>query len=194
MHLSRLCLMLAVALILTACCCHEPEAGLRKIARCVDSIPETERVFVVVRATPLGERDEGKRQVLIESSVVSVRREGPIDAIDSAQRLDALQAPVWLAGTQVPDVTFGADSHVVAKPSIVTREAEEAVIETAESGPGVPASATRIETSPTYDERGALHLAFRCTVHRQGRLAFQVPPLTLEGPTGRVFIVEAARP
>ena len=189
---ATLALGLALALVLGGCCCGEPETGRRTASASTPEAAQTGRRFIVVRATRMGLSEDGRRQLLIESSVVAVRRAGPIDAIDRAERLAVGEAPVWLAGTQVPDATFGAHSEVVQRPSVVTQEDDEATIQVAEtSGDGADRNMSEIHAVPSYDASGGMTLTFRYDHYDHGRHAFTVPPVALTGPAGRVFIIEA---
>lgn len=185
---------LVLALVCGGCCCGQPETGPRRLAGAVDSNPETGRRFVVLRATPMEKNDEGKRQLLVEASVVAVERDGPIDAIDKAQRLATQAAPAWLAGHQAPDVTFGADSRVEERPSVVTAEEEEATIQVGEETAAGLVSVSEIKVTPTFDAAGSVTLAFSYEHRKRGRLVYTVPQVALTGPAGRVFIVEAVQP
>ncbi|MDJ0521006.1 MAG: hypothetical protein QNJ90_02915 [Planctomycetota bacterium] len=184
--------LLLLAGVFAGCCCNEPETGPRTLAR---ATAPYERQFVVLRATPLDGEAEGKRQILVESSVVSVRRRGPIEALERAEPLGTLRARAWLAGTQVPDATFGADATVLAKPSVISASTETAAIELhEETGDGAPRTGTSVQVTPELDASGALSIVLSFRRHVDGRIVREIPAVALEGPAGRVFIVEAMRP
>jgi len=183
---------LGIALALGGCCCGPAVTPGRQASGGVD---RTGRLFVVIRATPLEAGEDGRRQVLVEARVLSVRGGASIPALEGAERLDVAGAPAWLAGTQVPDAGFGAGVQVEQQPSVVTFEEEEATIQVGESsGDGGTASLTDVHVASTYDAEGLLTLALRFEQRDHGRLTHAVPLTHLSGPAGRAFIVEALPP
>ena len=190
MMYARPALIVIVALALAGCCCGPSSTGARRVAG--ESAASTGRLFVVVRATLLDPTEEGRRQVLVEASVVAVSSEGSVDAIDQAQRLEVDGAPTWLAATQDPDAAFGPGSRVEQKPSIVTQAENEATIQVGEStGDGSARNMSELRVTPTFDAEGALTLALRFEQYDHGRLTHAVPQTRLSGPAGRTIIVEA---
>lgn len=183
--------ILTVLAFLVAGCCGRPcrsscDAAAPKTA------DATSRHFVVVRATRL-EADEGVPQVLLETSLVTAPRRTAIPALTSAERQAVKRVPVWLAGTQVPDRTFGPRADVLAAPSIVTRVGEEATISMGEADarPGTfTGFEMRLETEG--EEAGPLGLTLHYTRTNRGRVVRKLDAVRLEGPVGRVFIVEVA--
>jgi len=151
-----------------------------------------EHQFVVIRTTTLDADAQGRLPFLIESSIVSVPRVGAIEALEQARRLDTVEVPAWIAGTQVPDAAdFGEGARVLAMPSVVVLDGEETVVEVGEKGQDGGFEGMTLRVAPTSQASGSL--AFRCsyvgTPH--GRTAFSVPSTMLDGPAGRVFIIQA---
>ena len=163
----RTTLLLAVALLTAGCCC--PRAPST-------TVQTSERHFVVIRATPMAADAEGRRQVVIESSTASVSRREAIEAVGRAERLDAAEAPVWLAGTQSPSFTFGRRSLVLNLPSVVSLVGEEAVIEVSDddSFDGV-----RMRVILTEDDSGSVAMRLFYKHTQRGKTVHAVPGVPL---------------
>ncbi len=192
----RQLLVLGLAVLLAGCCCTRPCATRGCDSGAADWTTATyetapTREFLVVRCTVLEERsEEGKRQILLESSLVSVGHTGAIEALEKAERTAEKAAPVWLAGPQVPDATFGEPSTVLTKPSIVTLDGEEATVQVGyDGGGGGVRTSSELNASPTWHE-GKVDIVVAFSHHRAGALASRIPELTLRAPDRRVFIIE----
>ncbi len=185
----RTTLTLALALLATGCCCRRPAATTT-----TSRATAPDRHFVILRATPMDADAEGNRQILLESSVVSVRRGGSIQALETAKRLETTDAPVWLAGGQVPDATFGKRSDVLSAPSVVTRDGEEAVVQIGEDTTDGAFTGLSMRFETTVDDAGLITTRLFYKRTERGRTVRRIPGVTLKGPARRVFIVEALEP
>ena len=155
------------------------------------SVTAPTRQFLVVRCTVLTERGEGgKRQILLESSLISVGHEGTIEALKKAERTEEKAAPVWLAGTEAPEATFGQPSEVLIKPSIVTLDGQEATVQVSDAdGRRGVLSSSELKASPTWRD-GTVEITVAFAHHRAGALTSRIPEVTLRAPDRGTFIIE----
>ncbi|MDF1703059.1 MAG: hypothetical protein P1V36_18065 [Planctomycetota bacterium] len=190
----RLALILLLAGLATACVhVHIDEAGLEKLERFAEESEAAARArqYIVVRGTPLEETDEGHRQILLESSLVRVPGEAPIQALATAESYPS-EGPgrVWLGGQQAPDASFGLRAHVLEMPSIVTRDGEEANAHIGMQAPHGPSGDSHeLSLAPVLDGE-----VLQITVGFVGReaqaIVRAVPETVVRGPAGRVWIFE----
>jgi len=181
------CSLLAglMGLLATACssvCC-PPET------HCADT-----RRFVVLQAKLLAGSPGGPEQILVDARVLTVHGGGSIDALAASERIDCPTAPVWVAGTQELDAGLGAVAGTDAKPRILALDGQPAIMFLSETLPdGSLPSGWHIEVTPTVRSE-AVHMAVAYRHYEGGRLVDFVPTISLEGPAGRVFIIESLPP
>lgn len=182
--MRRAAFVVLVALLAAACsssvCC--PRA-----TPCSEAV----RRFVVLRPTPVADPQGGPSQVFIDVSVVAVPVSGRIQALEESARIDSKPAPVWLAGTQLPDASFGAGVRVVAAPKLLAIDGQEATVFVGEHNKdGTIHSGWHLRVTPMI-RSDQVHMTVAYRHHEGGRLVDSVPATPLEGPVGRVFIIES---
>jgi len=188
----RLILLAAVALLVAGCCCPAAASSAASSAVSTPLTTAAERQFVVLRATALAAEAEGRRPYLLEMSIVAIRRVGTIEALEQAKRLDTIDVPVWFAGTQLPEAAdFGEGARLLAMPSVVTLDGEDAVAEVGEQRSDGGFEGMTLRIAPTSQASGSLSIRFSYIGTQRGGTVFSVPSTMLEGPAGRVFIVQA---
>jgi hypothetical protein len=187
----RQLIALGLALVLGGCCCPQPCDRAATASTTTASVTAPTRQFLVVRCTVLTKRGEdGRRQILLESSLISVGHAGTIEALEKAERTEEKAAPVWLAGAEVPEATFGEPFEVLIKPSLVTLDGDEATVQVGEiGGPGGRRSSSELNASPTW-RAGQVDIKVAFAHHRAGALTSRIPEVTLRTPDRRVFIIE----
>jgi hypothetical protein len=187
----RQLIALSLALVLAGCCCPRPCEPATMVFTTTASVTAPTRQFLVVRCTVLTERGEGgKRQILLESSLISVGHAGAIEALEKAERTEEKAAPVWLAGSEEPNATFGEPSEILTKPSIVTLDGEEATVQVSDAdGRRGVLSSSELNALPIWRD-GTVEIKVAFAHHRAGALTSRIPEVTLRTPDRRVFIIE----
>jgi hypothetical protein len=123
--------------------------------------------------------------------VVTVPGGRRIQTLEESARVEGKPSPVWLAGSQVPDAAFGRGARVVSGPKILALDGQDATVFVGESNrDGSIRSGWQLEVTPRIHAE-QVHMTVAYRHHEGGRLVDSVPATPIEGPAGRVFILES---
>lgn len=157
--------------------------------RCCVSACEPSRQFLVLQAKPVAHADEGTH-VLLECRVVTVPGQGRIQALDEAGHAGVAAAPVWVSDRQADDLSFGPRARVVNAPSILAVDGQDATMFVGDHHDGPVRSGWHLAVTPTI-VADRIHMTVAYRHHEAGRLVHAVPAMSIDGPPGRVFIIES---
>ena len=209
--MHRMPLIVIAATLLVGCVnIHIDEAGIAAlesmaegmndradVARDAEAIDGPVRRFLVVRGTVLEEQAQGRRQILVETSIVYAPGSGPVQALATATPYEHDgPTPVWQGGLQAPDASFGLRAKVVEMPAIVTLNTDEAKVQVGiMEGKGQLLHGVEVTPWIENDEL-RIHVTYEYRVKQdqdeegEGDLLRLVPTVTLAGPPARVWILE----
>ncbi|MCA9314176.1 MAG: hypothetical protein H6806_00100 [Planctomycetes bacterium] len=187
-HVAWIGLVVVVALAWgTGCarrrCCNT----LRPIASAAG--PRLEPELLVVQARRIPAEDSGPDSVLLEMQLVRPPAGRTWSPLAGATPIEGAARRAWWSDAGLPATSEGAE--VLSAPSILAVPGEHATLQVGYAERQDPWSGMEMHVTPTIvgDD---LHLVLTYRKVEQGSVVGTIPATELQGPAGRVFIVQTS--